>query len=75
MEVMPLFSFTKDTNLKTGQIGSTSPAGSTEEAVIKALLKDIHAKQPGIFHAWIPELKGVSEETTTGVPPPLPDAA
>ena len=57
----------KGYELENGSDWVNEPAGSTEEAVIKALLKDIHAKQPGIFHAWIPELKGVSEETTTGV--------
>lgn len=40
---------------------------SEEEAVIKALLKRIATETPGIFHRWLPELKGVSEETTTGV--------
>lgn len=40
---------------------------SEEEAVIKALLKKIATETPGIFHRWLPELKGVSEETTTGV--------
>lgn len=40
---------------------------SEEEAVMKALLKRIATETPGIFHRWLPELKGVSEETTTGV--------
>ena len=40
---------------------------SEEEEVVKALLKKIAAATPGIFHRWLPELKGVSEETTTGV--------
>lgn len=44
-----------------------TPSGSEEEEVIKALLKKIAAATPGIFHRWLPELKGVSEETTTGV--------
>jgi len=57
----------KGYELENGSDWVNEPASSTEEAVIKALLKDIHAKQPGIFHAWVPELKGVSEETTTGV--------
>ncbi len=38
-----------------------------EEQIIKDLLKKIRVESPGIFHAWVPELKGVSEETTTGV--------
>ena len=40
---------------------------SDNHEVIKDLLKDIAAKQPGIFHEIVKELKGVSEETTTGV--------
>ncbi|MGN0864545.1 MAG: adenosylhomocysteinase [Akkermansia sp.] len=43
------------------------PSESEEEAVIKALLRRIAAEQPGIFHRWVPEIRGVSEETTTGV--------
>ena len=43
------------------------PAESDEEAVIKALLRRIGKEQPGVFHRWIPEVMGVSEETTTGV--------
>ena len=44
-----------------------TPSESEEEQVIKDLLKKISAETPGIFHRWLPELKGVSEETTTGV--------
>ena len=44
-----------------------TPSESEEEEVIKALLKKIAEATPGIFHRWLPELKGVSEETTTGV--------
>ncbi len=44
-----------------------TPSGSEEEGVIKALLKRIAAEQPGVFHRWMPEIMGVSEETTTGV--------
>ena len=44
-----------------------TPSESEEEEVVKALLKKIAAATPGIFHRWLPELKGVSEETTTGV--------
>ena len=44
-----------------------TPSESEEEGVIKALLRRIGADQPGVFHRWMPELKGVSEETTTGV--------
>lgn len=42
-----------------------TPSESEEEEVIKDLLKKIAAETPGIFHRWLPELKGVSEETTT----------
>lgn len=44
-----------------------TPSSSKEEEVIKNLLKRIAAEHPGIFHKWMPEIKGVSEETTTGV--------
>lgn len=44
-----------------------SPSASKEEEVIKNLLKHIAQEHPGIFHKWMPEIKGVSEETTTGV--------
>ena len=40
---------------------------SEEEGVIKALLRRVAKEQPGIFHRWLPEIVGVSEETTTGV--------
>ncbi|MEG0025210.1 MAG: adenosylhomocysteinase [Akkermansia sp.] len=43
------------------------PANSEEEEVIKALLQKIGKEQPGVFHKWVAEVKGVSEETTTGV--------
>jgi adenosylhomocysteinase len=38
-----------------------------EEAIILATLKDIMAKEPGKWHNTVKELKGISEETTTGV--------
>ncbi|MGC6465838.1 MAG: adenosylhomocysteinase [Akkermansiaceae bacterium] len=57
----------KGYELEDGSDWVNEPASSTEEAVIKDLLKQIHAEHPGIFHKWVPELKGVSEETTTGV--------
>lgn len=40
---------------------------SHEEKVILSLLKDILAKEPNKWHSLVKELKGVSEETTTGV--------
>ncbi len=44
-----------------------TPGDNREEQVVKDLLKDIQQRHPGIWHRWVPELKGVSEETTTGV--------
>lgn len=41
--------------------------GSEELAIVNRLLKSILKDHPRIFSAWVPEIKGVSEETTTGV--------
>ena len=38
-----------------------------EEGIILSTLKDILAKEPGKWHRTVSELKGISEETTTGV--------
>lgn len=38
-----------------------------EEVIILATLKDILVKEPGKWHRTVSELKGISEETTTGV--------
>ncbi len=57
----------KGYDMENGDDWVNTPSESEEEAVIKSLLKRIGAEQPGIFHKWIPEIKGVSEETTTGV--------
>ncbi len=57
----------KGYEMENGDDWVNTPSTSEEETVIKALLKRIAAEQPGIFHKWMPELKGVSEETTTGV--------
>ena len=57
----------KGYELENGSGWVNTPSGNHEEQVIKDLLKDIHAKQPGIFHEIVKEWKGVSEETTTGV--------
>jgi len=38
-----------------------------ELGIINKLLKKILKEHPGYFHAIVPHLKGVSEETTTGV--------
>ena len=43
------------------------PAGSHEEAVIKALLKKVHAARSHQWTGFLKDWKGVSEETTTGV--------
>jgi adenosylhomocysteinase len=40
---------------------------SREEAIILSTLKDILVKEPGKWHRTVSELKGISEETTTGV--------
>jgi adenosylhomocysteinase len=42
-------------------------AGNHEEKVILDLLKNILASDPQRWHRYVKELKGVSEETTTGV--------
>lgn len=57
----------KGYEMENGDDWVNSPSESEEETVIKNLLKRIAAEQPGIFHKWVPEIKGVSEETTTGV--------
>jgi len=41
--------------------------GNEEMAIINKLLKKILKEHPGWFHKIVPHLKGVSEETTTGV--------
>ncbi len=57
----------KGYEMEEGDNWVNEPAGSEEEGVIKALLRRIAQEQPGVFHRWMPELMGVSEETTTGV--------
>ena len=44
-----------------------SKSESHEEEVIKNLLKEVYAKDKNHWHKVVSELKGVSEETTTGV--------
>jgi adenosylhomocysteinase len=51
---------------KTPEILDMKPA-SREEAIILATLKDLLVKEPGKWHRTVSELKGISEETTTGV--------
>jgi adenosylhomocysteinase len=41
--------------------------GNEELALVNALLKKILKEHPGYFHKIVPDIKGVSEETTTGV--------
>ncbi len=42
-------------------------AGNREEAIILELLRKIHSDDPGKWHRMAEELRGISEETTTGV--------
>jgi adenosylhomocysteinase len=51
---------------KTPEILNKKPSGR-EEAIILATLKDLLVKEPGKWHRTVSELKGISEETTTGV--------
>ncbi len=53
--------------MEAGDNWVNTASESEEEGVIKALLRRIAKEQPGIFHRWLPEIVGVSEETTTGV--------
>jgi adenosylhomocysteinase len=57
----------KGFELEEGSDWASSPSGSHEEGVIKALLKKIHAESPFVFHEMVKDWRGVSEETTTGV--------
>ena len=57
----------KGYEMENGSTWIHTASGNHEEQVIKDLLKEIQAKQPGIFHEIVKEWKGVSEETTTGV--------
>jgi adenosylhomocysteinase len=57
----------KGVELEKGDKWVDSPSGSTEEDVIKALLKKVHAEHPTRWQDVAKEWRGVSEETTTGV--------
>jgi adenosylhomocysteinase len=57
----------KGYEMENGDDWVNTPSDNHEVKVIKDLLKDIAQKQPGIFHEIVKDLKGVSEETTTGV--------
>ncbi len=53
--------------MQTSQAVWHGPSESHEEAVIKALLKRVHAEDPDRWRRTVSEWNGVSEETTTGV--------
>ena len=57
----------KGYEMENGDKWVNSPSDNHEVKVIKDLLKQIAKDTPGIFHKIVEELKGVSEETTTGV--------
>ena len=57
----------KGYEMENGDKWIESPSDNHEVKVIKDLLKKIGKEQPGIFHTIVKDLKGVSEETTTGV--------
>lgn len=44
-----------------------TPSSSEEEKIIKALLKETLKNEPNKWHKMVQQIKGVSEETTTGV--------
>ncbi|MFT5493875.1 MAG: adenosylhomocysteinase, partial [Limisphaerales bacterium] len=56
----------KGYELENGDDWVNSPSGNHEEKVIKDLLKEVHAETPTRWHDVVADLKGVSEETTTG---------
>ncbi|MDX6617055.1 MAG: adenosylhomocysteinase, partial [Solirubrobacterales bacterium] len=51
----------------TGEVPGDETAGSEEEKVILRLLRDSIAREPDRFTKMAPGIKGVTEETTTGV--------
>ena len=57
----------KGYELEDGDDWVNGDASSTEEAVIKQLLKKVNAEDPIHWHNVVKEWEGVSEETTTGV--------
>jgi adenosylhomocysteinase len=57
----------KGFELENGSKWVNSKSSSEEEGVIKAKLKEIFAADPQHWHNVLKDLKGVSEETTTGV--------
>ena len=57
----------KGVQLERGDAWINGPSDSEEEAVIKALLREIHASDGEFFAKHTADWRGVSEETTTGV--------
>jgi len=57
----------KGYEMESGDTWVDSPSDNHEVKVVKDLLRKIAKDSPGIFHAIVKDLKGVSEETTTGV--------
>src|ERR1700710_410320 len=57
----------KGYEMENGDGWVNSPSSSTEETVIKNLLKKVHAEFPTRWQDVAKEWRGVSEETTTGV--------
>ena len=57
----------KGYELEEGSDWVNTPSGNHEEQVIKDLLKEVRKENPYRWHEMVKELKGVSEETTTGV--------
>ena len=57
----------KGNELENGSDWVNTGSSSTEEQVIKNLLKEIHRENPLYWQNIVKEWRGVSEETTTGV--------
>lgn len=57
----------KGYELENGSDWVNTASESHEEEVIKALLKKVYQEDPQHWHKVVAEVKGVSEETTTGV--------
>jgi adenosylhomocysteinase len=57
----------KGYELEEGADWVNTPSKSTEEQVIKDLLKKVKAENPFHWHEVVKDWRGVSEETTTGV--------
>ncbi|MGM0444460.1 MAG: adenosylhomocysteinase [Fibrobacterota bacterium] len=57
----------KGYEMEQGSNWVNEPADTEEESVVKELLKDVHTRLPRFWSTIIQEIKGVSEETTTGV--------